>query len=259
VQTQEVGRGRRIENGSISTPTVAWGQSDNSAVDLFDTAALVAPIDCTIFEAAVAIEVGNDFLSDAAVQVGAILTQLIGERLAAELDRLVAVGNGTTEPEGIFTASGTTSDPTDNGASGPPTLADYQSLYFSLPKQYRTPAMRPCFVSNDTTYARSRQIKVDTATPSVDQRPVISPVNNIGDYMTLALPHRINNDIGNGSTACVALSRYKMYRRMGLSIQWSREGQYLMRRNLSLLVARARFGGRLRDATACAKWTNGQS
>jgi hypothetical protein len=32
-----------------------------------------------------------------------------------------------------------------------------------------------------------------------------------------------------------------------------------MRRNLSLLVATARFGGMLRDANALVKWTDGQA
>lgn len=133
------------------------------------------------------------------------------------------------------------------------------SLHFALPKQYRNPAMRVAFISNDTSYARSRQIKVDANSPSTDQRPVINPVNDVSNYQTLALPHRIQNDIGNRVCGIAALSKYRMYRRLGLQIQWSREGQYLMRRNLSLLVARARFGGMLRDSNAMAKWTDGQS
>ena len=67
---------------------------------------------------------------------------------------------------------------------------------FAIGKQYRTPAYSPMFVSNDTTFARSRQIRVDTATPSTDQRPVLADVNSFNDYRSLGFGHKVQNDIG---------------------------------------------------------------
>lgn len=262
VDLRPVPRGRRIEGASIGTPTVTWsGSGDNTEVTLFNTNAMVAAIDTTIFDVGGAVEVGRDFMSDSPVTVGEVLTQLVGERLSQTLDAVVAYGNGTTQPEGLFNASGVGTVTTDNGGSGPPTLADYIDLLFALPKQYRTPQNRVCFISNDTTYARSRAIRVDDG-GSTDQRPVLTSgdTTSFNTYSTLGFPQKIeNNNIPNTRCGIAAMARYRMYRRLGLEIRFETGGSYLARRNLALLVYRARFGGRLMDGSAFAKWTNGQS
>jgi HK97 family phage major capsid protein len=206
----------------------------------------------------VAIEVGRDFLSDAGVNVGQVLTRLIGERLAAELDRVSAGGNGTTQPEGLVNASGIGSVTTENGAGGPPTLADYLTLMFSIGKQYRSPSNRCAFISNDVSYQRSRSIKIDVNSPSTDQRPVLG-LEAVNSYVTLDWPHRIQNDLLNTRCAFGALNRYRMYRRTGLELCFERGGKELARKNLTLLVACARFGGPVTDGDAFAIWTSGQS
>lgn len=259
VDLKPVPRGRRIEGASIGTPTMAWGGADDSAIDLFSTTDLVAAIDTTIFAVDGAIEVGRDFLSDSPVAVGETLTALIGERLMSQLDYVIGSGNGTTQPEGIFVASGVGTVTPDNTTTGPPTLDDYLDLMFAVGKQYRKPAFRPMYISNDTTYQRSRAIKVDPASPSTDQRPVLAPLSDVSSYRTLGWDHKIQNDLANGRAAFVCMAKYRMYRRLGLEIRWVDGGTTLARRNMMLLTYRARFGGRLMDSSAAAKWTNGQS
>jgi len=258
VDVRDVPRGRRVEGGSIGNPTVSWGQGDNTEVSLFDTASLVAEINTTIFGAAVAIEIGRDFLSDAAVDVGSQLTRLVGERLAAELDKLIANGNGTNQPQGIFQASGLTTTTPDT-PGGTATLNDYITLMFSIGKQYRNPANKCAFLSNDTTYQRSRSIKIDTASPSTDQRPALAPLTEISSYSSLGWRHAVQNDLTSPVCAFGALSKYRLYRRQGMEIRFEQGGATLARKNLVLLVARARFGGRVMDASAFAKWTTGQA
>ena len=259
VDLRDVPRGRRIESASIGNPEVSWGQGDNTTVDLFNTASLVAPIDSTVFGCAVAIEVGRDFLADAAVDVGGQLTAVIGQRMQAELDRVIGTGNGTTEPEGIFTASGLTTVATDNDTTGPPTVNDFLELMFSVDKQFRNGAFRPAFVTNDTSYQRSRAIKIDTAETSTDQRPALAPLVDVNKYSTLGWPHLVQNDVTNSQGAFVALAKYRLYRRAGLQLQFVDGGKELARKNLVLLVARARFAGKLMDTNAAAKWTDGQN
>jgi len=258
VDVRDVPRGRRVEGGSIGNPTVSWGQGDNTEVSLFDTASLVAEINTTIFGAAVAIEIGRDFLSDAAVDVGSQLTRLVGERLAAARDKLIANGNGTNQPQGIFQASGLTTTTPDT-PGGTATLNDYITLMFSIGKQYRNPANKCAFLSNDTTYQRSRSIKIDTASPSTDQRPALAPLTEISSYSSLGWRHAVQNDLTSPVCAFGALSKYRLYRRQGMEIRFEQGGATLARKNLVLLVARARFGGRVMDASAFAKWTTGQA
>ncbi len=152
VDIKPVPRGRRIEGGSIGTPSITWGGGDNTEIGLFDTTDLVDDFNTTIFAVDAAIEVGRDFLSDSPAAVGETLTGLLGERLQAELDRVIALGNGTVEPEGILTAAGVSTVNSDNGAAGPVTLNDFETLLFTVGKQYRRAAFRPMWLSNDTSY-----------------------------------------------------------------------------------------------------------
>jgi len=259
VDMRPIERGRRIEGGSVGNPTVSWGQGDNTTVDLFTTDDLVGEVNSTVYGAAVAVEVGRDFLSDAAVNVGAILTANIGQRMQAELDKVIATGDGTTQPEGLTQASGLSSINADNGAAGPPTLNDYITLLFSIGKQYRAKRFNPTFVSNDTSFQRSRAIKIDTAATSTDQRPAPAPLVQSNQYETLGWPHAIQNDIGNQTCFFGALTKYRLYRRVGMEIRFVDGGKELARKNLVLLVARARYAGRVMDASAFAKWVDGQS
>lgn len=256
---QQVPRGRRIESASLGNPTVTWGTSDATEVALFTTDGLINELNSTIFDVGVAIELGRNWLSDSSVDIGTRLTGAIGRRMAEELDRVVMTGNGSDRPSGLTGTAGISTITTDNSTTGPPTLADYTSLLFALGKEYRTGAFRPRFISNDTTFARSREIHVDPSVPTTDQRPIVSDVNSFNTYQTLGFPHQVQNDVANEVAFFGNLSRYRLYRRQGLSIAFEMGGSYLQRRNLSLLIARGRFGGRVMDTSAFVKWTDGQS
>jgi hypothetical protein len=44
-----------------------------------------------------------------------------------------------------------------------------------------------------------------------------------------------------------------------MSVEWSTQGETLMRSNLALLVVRARYGGRVMDANAFAVVSNAEA
>ena len=56
-----------------------------------------------------------------------------------------------------------------------------------------------------------------------------------------------------------ALKKYRMYRRLGFSVEWHQGGTTLARKNLALLVVCGRFGGQIVDANAFAKIVDAQS
>jgi HK97 family phage major capsid protein/HK97 family phage prohead protease len=265
VDIRNVPRGASVHGASVANPTVTWGPSEGSEMPLFDTSSFVAAINTSIFPVTCAIEVGRDELADSPADLGRTITENVGQRLASELDKVVAIGNGTSQPTGIFTASGLNSFNADNTTSGPPTVNDYMSMMFGIQKQYRTAAMRPAFISNDVSYQRSRQIRVDPhsltggGTTTINQLPVMSPLNDVANYSTLATPHRISQSIGNSDICYGALSRYRMYRRLGFEIRWVTEGAELARRNTVMLVVRGRFGGQPVDGNAFCVCTDAQS
>lgn len=245
------------KTGAFSNPTLSWTVAEGSPISLLNTDSIIAAQSAANYPVTISIEYGKDLEADSPVDVGRILTQICGETFQAEIDKVIAVGNGTTQPEGIFTASGTVTVNTDNTASGPPTLGDYETALFAIGKQYRNSLFNPSFVSNDTTYQRRTGIKIDPQVSSTDQRPVFGMTHN--DYSTLGWPHRINNSIGNRSAAFVALKKYVLYRRAGFEPAFVTGDRESLRRNTNLLVMRGRFGGYLRDVNAAAVWADGQS
>ena len=254
IDLQDVPRGRNVEAASIGNPTATWGVPDGTAITPFDTASLIAAIDTTIFPVSVAVEIGRDFLSDAAVDVGRILLEVIGQRMLSELDRVIVLGNGTTEPQGIFNASGLTDIGNPAGGDGAvPQVDDYEALLFSVPKQYRQAMLRPAFFANDVTYRRARGIPVGGS----DERRVFGMTHS--DYMLLDHPFLINNSLGNAYAGYGCLAKYRLYRRQAQQIQFTSEGRELALANKTLLVVRGRFGGKVMDGAAFSYCDNMQA
>jgi HK97 family phage major capsid protein len=252
-------RGRRVEGFSIGNPTITSGTPEGTAIALFNTAGFIAAFDTTIYNAVGAMELGLDFQEDSPVGIADVVIQRYGDQFLAWLDEQVAIGDGTTEPQGVFNASGTTDVPSTNGASGPPTLADYEGLLFGVQKQFRDPQSRgrQVYISNEVTYRRSRAMKVDPQSPSGDERRLLGMDHE--NYMTLNHPHKINHNISNARVAFVNLRYYRMYRRLGLNVRIERGGKEMALRNVELIVVRARFGGQLELGGAMAYIDDAQS
>jgi HK97 family phage major capsid protein len=250
VTFRDVPRAASVESASIGNPTMTWGINDATNIPQFNTAGIVSEINTTIHTVTCRLEVGRDFLSDAVADVGRQLTENVGARLAEEFDRVIAVGSGSSEPEGIFTASSLGSVNSDNGTSGPPTIDDYEALLFGVPKQYRNG--RCCFVGADLSYQRARGISVS----DTDQRRVFGMDHE--SYVLLGRPYKINNSIPANKIAFGDLGRYRFYRRLGMQVEWHTQGEELARRNMAMLIVRARVGGRVMDPNAFAVTTDAQ-
>lgn len=247
VDIRDVPRSSSVEAATLSNPTVFWGTAEGTAITPFDTSSLVGELNTDIARVVCAIEVGQDFLSDAAANVGQVLMQAVGQRLLSELDRVIVEGNGTTEPEGIFTASGLTDIGNPAGGAGADAqVDDYEALLFAIPKQYRMPQYRPAFFANDTTYSRARGIPVGAS----DARRVFGMSHE--DYVLLNRPFLISNDIGNNLAGFGCLQKYRLYRRQAQSIRWETGGKELALKNLALMVVTGRYGGRVVDPSAFA-------
>lgn len=250
-------RSSEVKSATFSSVNVNWGTAEGSEISLFNTDSIIGDFDVPIFPVAASCLIGKDIQADSPVAIGKVMMELFGQAMLKELDYVVCLGNGTSQPEGFFNATGTNGLNADNGSGGPPTLNDYIKLQFGIAKQYRSAGLNEVYVSNDTSYQRSRQLKVDPATPSTDQRLLLGM--GLQDYATLGFAHKIQNSISNRATAFVCLKKYIMYRRAGFDFTVTDQGEGLVRRNEALLVVRGRYGGALSDASACAVIEDGQS
>jgi len=252
VTTKTIDRGRRIEGVATGTVTASWGGVDDTAVSLFNTASYVSAFDTTIYRWEGAVRIGLDFLSDTPIDFGAHITAQYGERLLEDLDDVIAVGNGTTQPEGIINKSGTTSV----NFGGATSIGNYESLRFGVAKSEHRPNVRASavFCGTETSYQRVKSLNVGTADA---RRLFAGGSTNVGtydDYSIMQRPYKINGSLSNQQIFYCILARYRMYRRKGLAIRTSTEGDTLIRRNEMLIVAMARYGGQL-ERGACAAVT----
>lgn len=233
-----INSGRRIHGFSMGNPTFTSGTPEGTAITPFDTASFIAAFDTAIYNAVGAMEIGLDFEEDAPNDIGGIVVERYGLKAMEYLDRVIAMGDGVTEPLGIFLATGTTAVNSDNNLAGPPTVSDYEGLAFGLPKQFRREAgARLAFVGNDVSYRRARGIPVGPA----DERRVFGMDEQ--DYKLFGVDYKIQNNIPNNWVGYANFRRYRMYRRLGLNVRIETAGNYLATRNLRVVVLRMRYGG----------------
>lgn len=253
VNVVPVSRGRRMKGGAMSNPTFTSGTAEGTAITAFNTASFVSAFDTTIFPAVAAMEIGLDFEEDSPVAMGNQIIEQYGLQAMAWLDEQIAVGDGTTEPQGVFTNTSTTSVGSDAGPGGPLAVSDFEGLMFGVGKQYRNEPGAACvFLANDTMYRRARAIPVG----SDDQRRVFGMDH--ASYQLLDKPFKINNNCANGRLAFVNLRRYRMYRRLGLTVRIETTGKTLALANTRLIVLRMRWGGQLETGSAAAVMTDAQ-
>lgn len=254
VNVVNISRGRRIEGGALGRPTISTTAQEGTAITPFDNTGFVSAFDTTIFDVNGAMEIGENFLSDSPTNVGQLIMQMYGEEFLKWLDTQIAVGDGTTEPKGIFVSSGTTAVASDNGVAGPATVSDYEGLMFGIDKAFRNAkGGRNVFLGNDTSYRRARSIPVGPA----DERRVFGMTHR--DYMLLDTPYKVNSDISNNQLAYANMGYYRMYRRLGTQIRVENTGNYLALRNMRLIVVRSRWGGQLELGGAAAIMSNAEA
>jgi HK97 family phage major capsid protein len=255
VNTVPLDRGRRVEGVATGTVTGSWGGVDDSAIGLFNTTSYVSAFDTTIFRWEGAIRIGLDFLSDTPIDFGQHVTSQYGERLLEDLDDVIADGNGSTQPEGAMQKTGATSV----NFGGTTSIGNYESLMFSVSKNERRPqfAGSIVFCGNETSYQRARALPVS----GTDDRRLgggLGTIGGVGDYLNwlwMGHSYKINETLTNQEIFYAVLGRYRMYRRRGLTMRSSTEGDTLIRNNEMLLVAMARYGGQFERGAVVGRTT----
>ncbi len=247
--------GRRVQVPVIENLSVTWGTSPGTPAQPFNTASLVSPLDTAVQVVQGFIELSNDLLADSPVNVGSAVVELYGERLKAELDRVIAVGNGFNEPLGLALTSGLAVVPSDTGGASV-TVNDAEALIFAVPVQYRQQDWNPCFVGNDTVYRRFRGISVGPG----DERRVFGQgmmgTDETQRYQLFEYRFRVCNDLTSNKLAFGCLKRYRLYQRLGMEVVRESGGRTLTLANTSLVGIRARFGGRVIDGNGFALMTD---
>jgi HK97 family phage major capsid protein len=230
-------RGKTVRAFSVGSPTITSGIPEGTSIPLFDTTGFIAALDTTIYPAVGAIEIGLDFEEDSPANFGAIVIERYGQKMLEWLDEQIANGDGTTV----------------NGAGGPLTISDLESLIFGVNIAYRRRGGRMAFIMNDVSYRRFRAIASATGW---NTRLFGT---NYEDYTLLGYPVRIVPTVPNNRIAFVNLAMYRLYRRQGMQVRVITDGKDLALTNQKLIVTRSLWGGRLEQGGAGTLMLDAQS
>ncbi|MHC5056724.1 MAG: phage major capsid protein [Planctomycetota bacterium] len=151
---------RRIgcRSNAVQVPTLAtdvsvyWG-SEGSAFTESDPALGQKAI--TIHRLNALTKISRELVADAGIDLVDYLSTLFAEAVAVEEDRVIAVGDGSTQPEGLYSAAGLQ----DYAVGG---AIDYDALveiYYTLPGRYRD---RAVWLGADDVFKSVRKL-VDSA------------------------------------------------------------------------------------------------
>jgi HK97 family phage major capsid protein len=251
----DVPRGLAAQGFTMGNPSWNSGSTEGTAITAFTTDSFIGNHDFTFFRAAGAIKFGLNFLEDAVPGMVEAVMGRIMAKAAEWADEQVAIGDGTTEPEGIFSASGTTNVTIATPTTGPYVIGDLTEVLFAVAKAYRTayPASRAAFVMTDTMYYLVRSIATGV---TGDTRLIFGM--NVEDYMLFNHPVAIvATGMTNDQFAFLQCGGYRLYRRQGVRFRQSSEGITNILANQMVLGYDMRFGGGLDRGGYAAVETSG--
>ena len=243
VNMVDVPVGSAADTFTLANPTFASGATEGTAVTLFDATSMIANHDTTFFRAHGGIEIGNNFLQDASPRLAQEIVNAYMRKGAEWVDEQIAIGDGTTEPQGLTVASNTVDITPANPTTGALTLTDAMNLLFGVTKAYRNdyPSRQAAFVMTDTTYKRFRSIATGV---TGDTRLIFG--EDVESYTMLGHPVAIvGTGLTNADVIFAQLGGYRLYRRQGLRFVRESGGQELVTSNSSLIYCDMRYGGQL--------------
>ena len=235
-----VAKGGASDGASFGTSTFV-STASGSAVAEFGTDSFVSAFDTTFFPMTTAITFGLDFLSDAVASFAQQVAAQIGQEHLRWWDEQIAIGDGTTEPQGVFVATNTTVSGITNTFSSF-TYDDILEIIFTINKQHRMKdgGRATRLIMNEPQYKEFLQILVN----SEANHPTFGVRASL-EYELAGWPVSIESNIANGNVGLCNLRGYRAYFRQGLQFQVITAGKTLALDNEQLLMARGRYGGQL--------------
>lgn len=191
--------------------SMTWGTSENTA--LTETDAVLGQVTFNTNKVSAICYMSRELASDSNPGIVEYVTQLFTEAIAAERDRVIAIGTNSSQPEGIFSASGISAT---SGVSGALTYDKVVTLKFALARKYHAKAR---WVMNETTMGYMHKIKDDNSMPILKDALVSSDMPRL-----LGLPYGTQHQIGDGYVALGDMSRYLWFDRQAMVIETTTEG-----------------------------------
>jgi HK97 family phage major capsid protein len=203
------GRGGTIRVPRLTTYGTASIVSEGGAFAESDPT-INSTVELTTYKIGNLLQVSSELLSDTDFDLEQFLGRALGTQVGNTVGSALAVGNGTSAPEGIMTNA--TTGVTGTATGGTATIGELQSLYASVPAQYRAGAS---FVLNPSAY-RDLVAQNDTTGRSL----VLPDLTSSQPLQLFGLPVFLDTNIaafGSGAKSiwCGNMAEYLMVRYAG--------------------------------------------
>lgn len=238
-----VPRGTAAQNFTMGRPTIAASNTEGSATNVFTTTSFIGNHDTTFYRAAGFISIGRNFAEDAHPRLVQEIQMQYSNSVNLWFNEQIMGGDGTTEPQGVLTASGTADITPSNPTTGAVTLSDVFNLRFGVNKAYRHNGgiQNAIYVMSDTTYKRLRAVATGV---TGDTRLVFG--DDVESYTLFGSPVLIEEtSMGNTNAAFFQAKGYRLYLRQGARFIREDRGDTLVRANTFIVGVDLRAGGQL--------------
>ncbi len=220
---------------------ISWDEAENEDFDESD--AVFGQTTFSIHRANATTYTSRELANDSAPAVVTILMRLFAEAVSRERDKVIVKGNGSDQPEGIFSATGVT---VVDSAIGDLTYCDLLTMDETVLDQYRAdPSL--CWITNQTVRRYIRCIKDSTGQPVMTQ----DPMREGRPIVLLDHPIFVNPNVPTGYIALGPLSKYWIADREQMGFESTTIGGTAWRRHQIGLKVWERWDGKLVWTTNC--------
>jgi len=221
--------------------TITWGRAENEAIT--ETSPVFAHLQWTVRNMSAITYLSRELVSDANPNIVDTITSLFSEAVAAERDRMIAIGNGSNQPQGIYSAAGVESV----AVNGALTYAELVEIKFALSRKYHRNAR---WVLNSTNLQRITSITDDNNQPIFRDALVAGESPRI-----LGKEYSVQDDLPDSVIFFGDLSHYLWFDREQMLIESTTTGGDTFRKHQVAVKVVERCDGKLALAEAFVKGT----
>lgn len=224
-----------------SDVSITWGRSENDAMT--ETDPVFTNLTWTVRNMSAITYLSRELASDSNPNIVETITALFTEAVAAERDRMIAIGDGSTQPQGIYSAAGLDSV----AVGGAMSYAKLVELKFALRRKYHRGAR---WVMNSTNLQRVTALSDDNGMPIFRDALVSGESPRI-----LGKEYSIQDDLPDSVVFFGDLSQYLWFDRERMVIESTTTGGDTFRKHQVAIKLLERCDGKLGLSEAFVKAT----
>ncbi len=213
----------------LTDVSITWDTSENSSAT--ESEPTFEALTYTVHKVRAICTISQDLIEDSDPSISQVVTNLFVQAMAAERDRVIAIGNDSNQPYGIYYR---VPDANEVNVAGTLTFDKLVEVEHKLKKQYRR---RARWIMGNTIHRIVMSLKDDNGQPLVKRDLSVG-----GPEALLGYPISQQDDIPDTWLGFGDPSRYYLFERGVLSVQTDASGQAFEKDQVKVKI-RERYDG----------------